>query len=380
MQFNRQIAALLASLMLPACIANAEEPYRMGTSVGLNGYIAGNDRGWRDGLQLAVDALNAKNGIMGRKVELIVEDNRSQPQDAVLGYKKMIGVDHVQVFLSGCLSSGNFAGAPAAVEAKIPLLTCGILPQSPEHLRWMFSLRPSAGFQMEAPFRYLKAKTQIRKVGFLHDPTPYSMLQTKIGLQMAQKHGIEVIAQETYNQNDADMSVQIGQLARAGAEAIVKIGLGGSTVTAAKNVAQLGLKTILIGSQDDLSVIRPAGKALPDQFLFVTANLQSPENVHSLPPGLARERAEEFLKAWESKYKGRDPLAAAGAWDGVFLVAHAIETTKSFDSAKLRDTLETQSPYQGAAIVYKFSSGNHDVSDNPHVIGKFVGDRVVVQE
>ena len=59
------------------------------------------DRGWRDGVEVAVAALNAKGGIMGRKIEVITEDNKSEPQEAVTVYRKMISADKVDIFLSG---------------------------------------------------------------------------------------------------------------------------------------------------------------------------------------------------------------------------------------------------------------------------------------
>ena len=89
------------------------------------------DRGWRDGVEVAAAALNAKGGIMGRKIEVITEDNKSEPQEAVTVYRKMISSDKVDIFLSGCVSAGNFAAAPLTVRAQIPMVLCSILPQSP---------------------------------------------------------------------------------------------------------------------------------------------------------------------------------------------------------------------------------------------------------
>src|SRR5437867_13249669 len=74
-----------------ACIADtaqAQGVYKIGSSVGLTGYAATADRAWKDGLELAVDYLNGKGGLAGRKLEFVAEDNRSEPQDAVVGYRK----------------------------------------------------------------------------------------------------------------------------------------------------------------------------------------------------------------------------------------------------------------------------------------------------
>ena len=60
---------------------------------------------------------------------MIVEDNRSEPQEAVTVYRKMISSDAVNIFISGCVSAGNFAAAPLVVRAEVPMMLCSILPQ-----------------------------------------------------------------------------------------------------------------------------------------------------------------------------------------------------------------------------------------------------------
>src|SRR5215470_14404989 len=99
----------MAALLLCAASAQAQDTYKIGMSAGLTGYAATVDRAWRDGVEVAIAALNAKGGILGKKVELVVEDNKSEPQEAVTVYRKMISSDRVNVFASGCVSAGNLA-------------------------------------------------------------------------------------------------------------------------------------------------------------------------------------------------------------------------------------------------------------------------------
>ena len=169
------IASACAALLLAGASANAQDVYKIGMSAGLTGYAATVDRAWRDGVEVAIAALNAKGGIAGRKIELVVEDNRSEPQEAVTVYRKMISSDKVNMFASGCVSAGNFAAAPIVVRAETPMVLCSILPQNPEHVKWAFSTLPPAGFEVSTRLAYLKEKTHVKKVGVLHDPSPYGM-------------------------------------------------------------------------------------------------------------------------------------------------------------------------------------------------------------
>src|SRR5258708_15473554 len=124
----RTAAVLFLWSILASPAGAADSSYKIGVPVGLSGYASVTDHAWRDGVALAADVLNAKGGAGGHKIELVVEDNHSQPQDAVIAYKKMISSDHVQTFDSGCVSAGNFAAAGAVGRGKVPNPACGGLP------------------------------------------------------------------------------------------------------------------------------------------------------------------------------------------------------------------------------------------------------------
>ncbi|WP_342362327.1 ABC transporter substrate-binding protein [Terrarubrum flagellatum] len=348
--------------------ALAQQTYKIGTAVGLTGYAAASDRAWRDGQQLAVDVLNAKGGLAGKKVELIVEDNRSEPQEAVVVYRKMMSNDNVQAFASGCVSAGNFAAAGAVVRAKLPMVLCSILPPRPEEQKWAFSVLPPPRFEIEARYRYIKEKTDIRKIGILHDPTPYATLMKDLGVKLAAEFGLEVVAVESYKPDDADYSVQIGRINGGGGGAVVKMGQGGSTVTVAKNIRQLGLdKMLLLASLDDGAPLKQAGEILGERFMFPAPGVQIPE---SIPAGPAREAADAFLKVWREKYGDRDPNAGARGWDAIQVLAKAIEISKNTDGSEVRDAIEKVTGFQGAFTKLNFSADQHvGVTENPYVIG-----------
>jgi branched-chain amino acid transport system substrate-binding protein len=99
---SRRLALATAILAaLPFAAAQAQETCKIGASVGLTGDAAANDRFWRDRLGVAAEVLNAKGGVLGKKIKLVIEDNRSEPQEAVVGYRKMISSDNVKMFASG---------------------------------------------------------------------------------------------------------------------------------------------------------------------------------------------------------------------------------------------------------------------------------------
>jgi branched-chain amino acid transport system substrate-binding protein len=372
--------AIISATMAAAPLATpaTAQDYKIGISAGLTGYAATVDRAWRDGVEVAVATLNGKGGVMGRKLAVVTEDNRSEPQEAVTVYRKMISSDNVNVFISGCVSAGNFAAASIVVRAQIPMVLCSILPQQPEQVKWAFSTLPPAGMEVEKRLEYLKAKTQIKKIGVLHDPTPYAGLQKAAAEKLAPSYGLEVVGIEQYKQDDADLSVQISKMNAAGARAILKIGLGGTTLTAAKNIKQLGLDMLLLTSLEDLAVFRPVAEVLGDKFFFVA----SPSQVYdALPEGALKAEINKFLGPWKVKYGDRDPNWAARGWDGVMLTAKAIEQGKSFDGPQVRDQLETITGFQGTTGIYNMSPTVHQgITVNPLLVATIINGQVKVAQ
>ncbi len=367
-------AAITLAAASTLCGSALAQAYKIGISAGLTGYAATVDRAWTDGVRVAVDALNAKGGINGRKLEVIVEDNRSEPQEAVTVYRKMISSDKVDIFLSGCVSAGNLAAAGIVVRAQIPMVLCSILPQVEDHVKWAFSTLPPARFEVEKRFEYLKENTQIRKVGVLHDPTPYANLQKGVAEKIAATYGLTLAGVDQYKQDDADLSVQIGKMNAAGAGAILKIGLGGTTMTAAKNIKQLGLPLQMLTSIEDLAVFRPVSEVLGDKFFFVAAPSQIAD---ALPDGALKKAINDFLVPWKVKHGERDPNWAGRGWDAVMITAAAIQKANSFEGAKVRDALETVTGFQGTTGVYNFSATNHQgITLNPFALATIAAGKV----
>ena len=369
-------AITLAAASIMCGGAAAQQPYKIGISAGLTGYAATVDRAWTDGVRVAVDALNARGGINGRKLEVIVEDNRSEPQEAVTVYRKMISSDKVDIFLSGCVSAGNLAAAGIVVRAQIPMVLCSILPQVEDHVKWAFSTLPPARFEVEKRFEYLKENTQIRKVGVLHDPTPYANLQKGVAEKIAATYGLTLAGVDQYKQDDADLSVQIGKMNAAGAGAILKIGLGGTTMTAAKNIKQLGLSLQMLTSIEDLAVFRPVSDVLGDKFFFVAAPSQIAD---ALPEGALKKAISDFLVPWKARHGERDPNWAGRGWDAVMITAAAIQKANSFEGARVRDALETVTGFQGTTGVYNFSAANHQgITVNPFALATIAAGKVKI--
>ena len=368
---------LAAALALAPGLASADEIV-VGSSLGLTGYGSITDGHWRDGLTIAIDAVNEKGGVLGKKLKLVYEDNKSTPQQAVVVYRKMMSEDKAHVFDSGCISAGNFAAASFVTKAKLPMFLCSILPRLPDEQKWAFSFLPPPKFEVDTRYEYLK-KIGITKVGILGDPSPYGTIMRNIAVEEAKTYGIEVAANESYQQDDADFSVQIGRINAAGAGAIIMIGQGNAVITTANNIKQLGLnKLLLLASINERDLVLSAGKILGDQFMFPAPLIQVAQDDRSvLTNPTTRAAAEEFFKRMKAKFGDIDPAQSSRAWDSLMMMAKAMEMAKSTDGEKVRDAMEKIGHYDGAGASYDFSATQHvGVTKNPYAMAHIVNGKI----
>lgn len=371
------LAMVAGGAMLASTTTAPAAEYKIGASVALSGYLASIDRAWNDATVLAAQELNKGGGVLGNKFTVTSADMRSEPLEAVTVVKRLISSDGVKLLSNGCSSAGNAAAYQLAVRAKVPMLLCSILPPKEVNAKWAFSFLPPPKFEVALRFEYLKNKTKIRNVGLLYDPSPFADLQRKIAEKVAPEYGLKVVGVEQYKQTDADMTPYLSKLNAAGAQAIVKLGVGPSSLTVAKGIKQLGLNMLLLGNADIVEVDHDVGKVLGDKFVFVAAPSQVFDALPADSP--MRKPIAPFLKVWQAKYGSRDPAWASRAWDAAQLAAAAIKKAHSTDGEKVRAALEQLSPYVGAGAEYDFTAQNHTgITKNPFLLAQFINGKDVL--
>lgn len=379
----RTTLAVITALTAGTIAASAQDTIKIGSSLGLTGYGSLTDGHWRDGLAVAIESINKQGGVLGKKLELVTEDNKSTPQQAVVVYRKMMSEDKVVAFNSGCISAGNFAAASFVSKAKLPMFLCSILPRQPDEIKWAFQFLPPPKYEVDTRYQYLKEKTDVRKIGILSDPSPYSMLMRGMAEKGAQEFGLQVVASETYQQDDADFSVQIGRINAAGAGAVIMLGQGNAVVTTANNIRSLGLnKMLMLGSINELDILLAAGKVLGDQYMVPAPLIQiASDDMSILADPKARAAAEPFVKAMKDKFGRTDNAQASRAWDSMMMMVAAMKKANTTEGEAVRDAFEKLGPYVGAGASYDFTHERHiGITTNPYVLVSVKNDKLVVRK
>jgi branched-chain amino acid transport system substrate-binding protein len=372
-----RFAAAIAVAIATSLTGHAKaDDYVIGSSAGLTGYTAILDGAWVDGVKLAVKHLNEKGGLVGKQLKLVVEDNRAEPQEAVNAYRKMLAADRAQVFVSGCLSAGNFAAAPFIVRQKVPMVVCSILPNDPNLVAWMYTLIPNPAYEVDTRLQYIKDKTQVREIGVLYDQSPYANLQAKIAADNAATFGLKVVASEQFQQTDAEFAVVLKKLHAAGARAVLKMGTGPSTITAAKALKDLAIDMPMFTSTDDMSVLMQTSKVLGKDLYFVAGQTQV---FNSLPDTDPTKRViAQFVAPWRELYGERDPFWAGRGYDAMMVLASAVKAANSVEGEKVRDALNNIVDFQGTSGLYNFKVDHRGVTKNPYVLAQIVEGKVAI--
>jgi branched-chain amino acid transport system substrate-binding protein len=377
--------ALLAGVALGFSMSGiAAEPIRIGVSGPFTGGSAPMGVSMRDGVRLAAAEINARGGVLGRKLELVERDDEARNERGVQVAQELINKEHV-VATVGYINTGvALASQRFYQQAHIPVLnnvaTGSIVTRQFADQPENYIFRNSANDTIQSQMIVDEAigRRHFKKVAILADSTNYGQLGREDLEKALAKKGITPVAVEKYNLQDVDMTAQLLKARQAGAEVVLTYGIGPELAQIANGMEKLGWKVPLIGSWTlaMANFIDNAGKngdgtRMPQTFI------QDPDT----------PRRKAFIDAYLKAYNppgGRMPSAvsAAQGYDSVYLLAAAIRQAGTTDGPKVLGALENlQEKVDGVVTSYNkpYSKTDHEAInfENTH-LGEVRGGRVVL--
>lgn len=372
-------AVLTLVLAVLAGPALAADTMKVGFIGGMTGYLVDLDLGARDGLQIAIDEINKSGGLLGKKLELVVEDNRSEPAASVAALNKLLISTKADLIFGGASSAGTRAMSPILVRRKQPVFVMSILPgeDDKEGLRWIFTGSPLSMWDSETRLAYMK-KRGWTKVGLIHDTTPYATTLAGQAEKAAPGSGVTIVAKEQYSPDATDLRPQLTKLKAAGAQAIFQVGAGPAIGIVAKTMKEMGFAVPQLSdaNTNPLEVVKIAGPAA--QGVMYPA---LPQNYYDAlaPNDPRRVAAKAFVEEWRTRFgKERSPSFAARAYDAMMITAEGVRRAKTTEGQALRDAIEGIKDYRGAMAARSFAPDNHVGMDrSPFLLVEIQGDSTV---
>jgi branched-chain amino acid transport system substrate-binding protein len=373
--------ALSSVALAVASLSFAADNIKLGLQGPLTGGSSPMGVSMRDGAKLAVAEINAKGGLLGRKLEMIERDDEAKNERGVQIAQELINKEKV-VATVGYINSGvALASQRFYQEAKIPVMnnvaTATVIAKQfadqPEN--YVFRNSANDSIQCAMIVEELIVRKKLTKVAILADSTNYGQLGREDLEKALKVKGITAVAVEKYNIKDVDMTPQLLKAKEAGAQVVITYGIGPELAQIANGMVKLGWKVPIMGSWTlsmanfiDNAGANADGSVMPQTFI---------------QEGNTPKR-KSFIDAYQKAYKVTripSPVSAAQGYDSIYLLAAAIKQAGSTEGPKVLAALESlKDPIEGVVTTYNkpFSHADHEaITANIPVIGKVKDGHVV---
>lgn len=361
--FFALVAVALACV--PGCTAAPSDEIRIGAYLSLTGADSSFGTDTLAGAELAVAKINDLGGIRGKRVRLIVEDDKSLPNETALKVQKLTDRDHVVALLGEVASSRSMIGGLIAGTRRIPMVSPSSTAVDVTRGRpWVFRASFTDAQQGDVAARFLFERQGKRKVGILYvAQDTYSSGLAATFRASFEKLGGEIVAVKAYPLNETNYSTYLRELAAARPEAVFVPVYYKDVVLIARQAKAEGIdpSTLVGGDAWDADVLL-AGAGAELEGAFFT---------DSFAPDVPWEGARAFRAAYRARY-GRDVggISAQG-YDGALLLLDAIARAGSEAPEAIRDALAATRDFQGATGRMSIDE-NHD-ANKPVVVVKITG-------
>ena len=348
---TKQIKFAIALAIASFAGAAAAADIKIGVAEALSGGAAQYGVAIRNGFQIAADEINAKGGVNGNKIQLVIEDEQGKKEEAINVFKKLIFQDKVLMVFGPTLSNSMFAGGPVANAAKTVAFGTsntagGITDMGP------YIFRNSV---MESDVLPVTVATAVKHYGIKKVAVIYGNDDafTKSGYdvfkQVLEAKKIPVTTTETYVKGDVDFKAQLTKIKGGAPDAVVCSCLAEEAANIMLQARSLGIKAPFIG-----------GNGFNSPKLFEISKLAGEGTFVGSPWANTNPAPinQNFVATYKKKYNAEPNQFAAQAYDALNIVAVALKGVKlsgnlEADRQALRDALPAVS-FTGVTGPFKF--------------------------
>jgi len=325
-----------------------------------------------NGVLMAASEVNQSGGINGRKIDIVIEDDKGSPEEAARLTAKLIDQDKVIAIIAGGTSGNSRAAAPKAQASHIPFISPSSTdPAVTQTGNYIFRACFVDTFQGEVMASFAVNTLKAQKAAILTDfNSTYSKGLTDYFKLSFGRLGGTIVSEQTYTQGDADFKGQLSTIRSAEPDVIYIPGYYGEVALIVKQARMIGLTQPLLGGDgwDAPELWQLGGDALNGAYISThySADNPSPE-------------IQQFVELYKQRYGNLLPDAhAALAYDAARLLFAAIARTGSTEGDKLRDALAQTKNFNGVTGVISMDANRNAVK--PAVVLKLEDLKSIYQE
>jgi branched-chain amino acid transport system substrate-binding protein len=331
------LAATLAAGLLAAPAMAQQPTIVIGVSTPKTGPLATASEWEMWGVDLAVEEINASGGLLGRKVEVLVLDNKCNPSEGVNVANKLVEAKVVAIEGAHC-SSPHLASMKIVEAAKIPMVT-GIAsnPQitesaGPGRLEYSFRISPGDAAMMDALGIYLGGKKAWKTVAIVSEETDFGRGGADAFKAITGKAGLEVVSTDFHAQGAPDFTTILTRLQQRRPDSIATFQTSTDSINFLRQAVQMGLKIPYTGRIElggrNVPIIEAGGMENSISAWTYNATIDAPSNKAFVEKIRARHKSDPYLQTW-------------GGYDGMRVIAMAIKAAGSTDGPKVKDAIKS---------------------------------------
>jgi branched-chain amino acid transport system substrate-binding protein len=332
------LLATVGFLLTAPEMAFSEDVIKIGVTQPLTGPVGASGTYVTQGAKIAASFLNEQGGILGKKVELIIEDNKSNPKEAVATAEKLIVRDKVPVLMGAWSSTYTLAVMPKLMEYGVPMVvetsSSGKITTSGNP--WIFRISPTSEMEAKA-FAGKVGNFHIKKADFLVVNNDWGRGAAEEFSEMLKSKGIQVGITETMDAAAQDMSAQLAKIKASGSDTLfVTTGVEQLTLVLKQAKEQQLTQQIITtgGSQAPDQLIEQAGPAADGSYHLLFFAPWFPESAPN------PEVAKKFVNEWKKRgYEFAGLTEGFRGYDGIMTIAAGIEAAKSTNPDAIRKAL-----------------------------------------
>jgi branched-chain amino acid transport system substrate-binding protein len=329
---SRLRCLFLGAWLVASVTSRGADSIRVGEYASLTGKEATYGQACHKGVVLAVEEVNARGGVLGRKLELFTEDDQSKSGEAGTVVKKLISREKVSAIIGEIVSSRSLEAAPICQRAKVPMISPGsTAPEVTARGDYIFRACFIDPFQGTVMAKFAETTLKARRVAILSAVTSAeSVGLAKYFREEFVRGGGTVAAEQKYSDGEKDFHAQLTAIRAANVDGIFVPGYYAEAALICRQARELGIKVPLFGIDgwESPEMVRIGGAAV-DGCYFATHF--SRENSAPAVPSFD----ERFRRRWKAE---SDTLAALG-YDAVTMLVDAIQRAGSTEGPKLREAL-----------------------------------------
>ena len=354
--------ALSVPLVISSARAQSGEPIKLGFNGDLSASpSAQSGRAAVVGIHAAIEDLDKKGGVLGRKLSLVIRDDLSQPPKSIQNMSDLIDGEKVAAVFGPTNSGNALAWKQIPNQKRIPVMGCIgsatdiTKPMSANADNYMFRIGSVDRFQVVAVMAYAKKNQATKTIGFLTETTGYGQGGLRDLQEVAKVQGFTPAANERFGVNDTDMTSQLIKLKDAGVDTVLLWAQGTPIGQVMRSMDKINYFPVVLTSwaADNLSFINAAGPALAEKpiFLRTVSEARTPHQ-------------QQFFDRIRPKIDADSAFSfAVHAYDATMLLGMAIAQAGSTDGRAVRAALEDlNGKFEGYAKTYDkpFSRDNHE--------------------